>query len=111
MHRCFCRCNRVSSMASSRSLGTMAIVDFLDVALLGSIVLVIGLSLLTPVEAGPPPSGGPVERTLVSVARTLGASGPAERFGVLLTGAGGVMVLAGPLWVLIGRPLARRGYL
>lgn len=91
----------------------LTLVDFLDVALLGTIVLLVGLALLPPVQpVSSPPGSGSVEHTLISIVRTLGSvSGPVENLGFLLTIAGSGMVLIGPLWVLVGRPLFRRGYL
>lgn len=91
----------------------LTLVDFLDVALLGSIALVAGISLLPPPGAGTvPPGSGAVERTLVMIVEMLqSATGPLETLGFVLTVTGGVMVVIGPLWVLVVRPLNRRGYL
>lgn len=92
--------------------GSLTLVDFLDVALLGTIVLSIGLVLLPPLQTGAPPPPRSVGGTLISIVRALGSvSGPVETIGFLLTIAGSMMVLVGPLWILVGRPLSRRDYL
>lgn len=90
----------------------LTLVDFLDVALLGTIALSIGLGLLPPLLTGSPIPAGRVESAAISIVTTLGSvSGPLENLGVLLTFAGSLMVLVGPLWIFVGRPLSRRGYL
>ena len=99
----------------SRSLpsGSLTLLDFLDVALLGSIALSAGVSLVTPVGVeAPPPEAGPVGGAAVVLVRALGAlSGTWEALGVLLALAGTAMLLVGPLWVFVVRPLDKRGYL
>lgn len=100
-------------MDAPRPSGPLSLADFLDVALLGSIVLLVGASLVMEVGMGrSPPSAGPMERTLVSIFRTVGSnSTTSQTVGYLLTIAGIVMILAGPVWVFVVQPLSKRGYL
>ncbi len=93
--------------------GRLTLLDFLDVALLGSIALSAGVSLVTPIGVeGPPPEAGPASTATVLLVRALAAlSGTWEALGVLLVLSGTAMLLVGPLWVFVVQPLGRRGYL
>jgi hypothetical protein len=92
--------------------GRLTLLDFLDVALLGSITLSAGVSLVTPVDIeGPPPEAGPTGGAPVVFVRALAAlSETWEALGVLLVLSGTAMLLVGPLWVFVVQPLGRRGY-
>lgn len=99
-------------MARHSPHGSLTLVDFLDVALLGTIALSIGVGLLPPLQARTPTPFASLESALISIVRTLASvSGPVENLGFLLAMAGSMMVLVGPLWIVVGRPLSRRGYL
>lgn len=83
--------------------------DFLDIALLGAIVIAAGYSVAT---MGINTNGEPLLSPLAESLAALQTSGPApEAIGFLLLAIGAFMILAGPLWYLVGRPLARHGYL
>lgn len=99
-------------MGRDRPAG-LTLLDFLDVALLGSIALAAGVSLVTPAEIeGPPPEAGPARWATIAIVRTFGSlSGAWETLGALLVLVGTAMLLAGPLWVFVVQPLTRRGYL
>lgn len=93
--------------------GLMTPTELLDLALLGSIAFIIGVSLLPSLNAaGPGHATGSTMRWQANVFDLLQAnSSPIELLGVVLTITGALMMLFGPLWILIGRPLSRRNYL
>lgn len=85
--------------------------EFLDWALLGSIALLMGNFLVRRFTAGGTTTGdGSIPLTDVTTLGRALTGGP-ELIGFLIAAVGALMMLAGPLWYLIGRPLFRRGYL
>lgn len=100
-------------MDSDRGWGVLSIIDFLDMALIGSVLFLIGASLLLPSNT---PKGKSfsesIEIIFFALVETMNAiSTPLQIVGFILTIGGVLMILVGPLWLLIGRPLARLGYL
>lgn len=84
--------------------------EFLDWALLGSIVLLVGNFLLR--QFTPGGTAGEESIALMDATTLVRAlTGGPGLIGLLLAMVGALMMLAGPVWYLIGRPLFRRGYL
>lgn len=100
-------------MDSNRERGALSIIDFLDMALIGSVIFLLGASLLLPSNAGRGSSfSESVELVFFALVDALRAlSSPLHIVGLILLIGGGMMIILGPVWLLVGRPLARRGYL